>query len=144
MRMAVGIPFESQSLNGDLDGGQTRKFLLHNSCCMTPFTSIPAMTTQLLLISSPTPQPRQGWVSEPLRSLARWILQKLVRQLLPQSSAEPKVSHLQALCHLGMLILWYTNKSPTSAIDKSLYPGPWVRSPPPPPPACHPAGRNLG
>ena len=42
-------------LNGNLDGSQTRKFLSHRSCCTTPLTPIPALTTELLLVSNPYP-----------------------------------------------------------------------------------------
>ena len=42
-------------LNGNLDGGQTRKFLSRRSWCMTLLTPIPALTTELLLVSNPYP-----------------------------------------------------------------------------------------
>ena len=47
-------------LNGNLDGGQTRKFLSHRSCCTTPLTPIPALTTELLLVSNPYPTTPAG------------------------------------------------------------------------------------
>ena len=47
-------------LNGNLDGGQTRKFLSHRSCCTTPLTLIPALTTELLLVSNPYPTTPAG------------------------------------------------------------------------------------
>ena len=47
-------------LNGNLDGGQMRKFLSCRSCCMTPLTPIPALTTELLLVSNPYPTTSAG------------------------------------------------------------------------------------
>ena len=47
-------------LNGNLDGGQTRKFLSHRSCCTTPLTPIHALTTELLLVSIPYPTTPAG------------------------------------------------------------------------------------
>ena len=47
-------------LNGNLDGGQMRKFLSHCSCCTTPLTPIPALTTELLLVSNPYPTTPAG------------------------------------------------------------------------------------
>ena len=93
--MVVGIAFASQPLNRDLDVGQTCKFLLQRSCCTAPLTPIPVLTTELLLASNPTSQPRFYKVSPD-------EFYKSLRQLLPHSSVGHKVSHLQVLCLLGM------------------------------------------
>ena len=40
-------------LNENFDGGEARKFLSRRFCCTTPLTPIPALTTELLLVSNP-------------------------------------------------------------------------------------------
>ena len=45
-------------------------------------------------------------------------LQKSVRQLLPQSSVELKVSHLHVLSPLGILLVLVYQQSPTSLIGE--------------------------
>ena len=47
-------------VNGNLDGGQRRKFLSRRSCCTTPLTPIPILTTELLLVSNPYPTTPAG------------------------------------------------------------------------------------
>ena len=81
------------------------------------------------LLVTPTQQPLQGWVHEPLWSLTRWTLQKSVRQLLPQSSVELTVSHLHVLCPLGMSLVVVYQQSPTSLTDEPQGRRGWGPSP---------------